>query len=104
MTLGYSRHMYAEVVFDQKSAAWIALHQRAFTFLRVVPETIVPINLKAAVVHAAFAVDPLQLFVVEEQAHLPPLPRPPFELAVWKKAKVHTDTHIAFDHRIYSVP
>ena len=42
MTLGYSRHMYAEVVFDQKTATWIALHMRAFKAFGGVPQTIVP--------------------------------------------------------------
>jgi transposase len=31
-TLGYSRHQYAELVFDQKVATWLALHKRAFAF------------------------------------------------------------------------
>ena len=53
MTLGHSRHMYAEVVFDQKSTTWIALHQRAFKYFGGAPETVVPDNLKAAVIRAA---------------------------------------------------
>lgn len=57
MTLGYSRHMYAEVVFNQRSTTWIALHQRALRFFGGAPETLVPDNLKAAVIRAAFAVD-----------------------------------------------
>lgn len=48
-TLSYSRHQYAELVFDQKVATWIALHQRAFAFLGGVPRRVVPDNLKAAV-------------------------------------------------------
>lgn len=59
MTLGYSRHMYAEVAFDQKTATWIALHIRAFKAFGGVPQTIVPDNLKAAVIRAAFEVDGL---------------------------------------------
>ncbi|MEM7676494.1 MAG: IS21 family transposase, partial [Myxococcota bacterium] len=57
ITLGYSRHMYAEAVFDQKTATWIALHVRAFKSFGGVPQTIVPDNLKAAVIRAAFEVD-----------------------------------------------
>jgi transposase len=29
-TLSYSRHQYAELVFDQKVVTWIALHRQAF--------------------------------------------------------------------------
>ena len=51
-TLGYSRHQYAELVFDQKVATWIALHKRAFAFFGGVPKRIIPDNLKAAVLKA----------------------------------------------------
>jgi transposase len=57
MTLAFSRHMYAEVVFDQKTETWLRLHMRAFEFFGGVPETIVPDNLKAAVIRAAFRPD-----------------------------------------------
>lgn len=48
-TLSYSRHMYAEIVFDQKVSTWIACHRHAFTFWDGVPKRIVPDNLRAAV-------------------------------------------------------
>lgn len=51
-TLGYSRHQYAELVFDQKVKTWIALHRRAFQFFGGVPKRVIPDNLKAAVVQA----------------------------------------------------
>lgn len=51
-TLGYSRHQYAELVFDQKVGTWIALHKRAFEYLGGVPKRVVPDNLKAAVLKA----------------------------------------------------
>jgi transposase len=54
MVLGYSRHQFAKVVFDQTTATWLRLHVEAFTFFGGVPEVIVPDNLKAAVVRAAF--------------------------------------------------
>lgn len=57
MVLGYSRHLFAQVVFDQKTTTWLRLHAQAFRSLGGVPRTIVPDNLKAAVVRAAFAVD-----------------------------------------------
>lgn len=57
MVLGYSRWMFAKVVFDQKVETWLRLHVEAFAALGGVPATVVPDNLKAAVVRAAFAVD-----------------------------------------------
>jgi len=59
MVLGYSRHQYSEVVFDQRTVTWLALHQRAFARLGGVPRVIVPDNLKAAVIRAAFGVSGL---------------------------------------------
>lgn len=51
-TLCYSRHQYAELVFDQKVVTWIGLHRRAFDYFGGVPRRVVPDNLKAAVVKA----------------------------------------------------
>ena len=51
-TLGYSRHQYAELVFDQKVGTWIALHKRTFEFFGGVPKRVIPDNLKAAVLRA----------------------------------------------------
>lgn len=48
-TLSYSRHQYAEIVFDQKIPTWIALHRRSFEYFGGVPKIIVPDNLKSAV-------------------------------------------------------
>ena len=57
MVLGHSRHLVARVVFDQRTETWLRLHVEAFAELGGVPRTVVPDNLKAAVVRAAFAVD-----------------------------------------------
>ena len=54
MTLCHSRHMVARIAFDQKAETWIRLHVETFRELGGVPRTIVPDNLKAAVVRAAF--------------------------------------------------
>lgn len=51
-TLCYSRHQYAELVFDQKVPTWIGLHRRAFESWGGVPQRVVPDNLKAAVAKA----------------------------------------------------
>jgi hypothetical protein len=58
MTLGYSRHQYAELVFDQKVSTWIACNRRAFEAFGGVPRRIVPDNLKAAILEASLH-DPL---------------------------------------------
>lgn len=50
MTLSFSRHQYAETVFDQKVDTWIALHIRAFEFFGGLPKQVKPDNLKAAIV------------------------------------------------------
>ena len=57
MVLGYSRNMVARLVFDQKVETWLRLHIECFKELGGVPEVIVPDNLKAAVIRAAFGVD-----------------------------------------------
>jgi transposase len=57
MVLGYSRHMFARIVFDQKVGTWLRLHAEALGELGGVVETVVPDNLKSAVIRAAFAFD-----------------------------------------------
>jgi len=57
MTLCFSRRTYCELVFDQKVETWIRLHIAAFEYFGGVPRVIVPDNLKAAVVRAAFGID-----------------------------------------------
>ena len=46
---------------------------------------------------------PEELFTVEREALLP-LPERRFELVTWHQARVHQDSHVAFDQRLYSVP
>ncbi|MCL4535294.1 MAG: IS21 family transposase [Chloroflexi bacterium] len=53
MTLSFSRHQYAELIFDQKIATWIACHRHAFQSFGGVPKRIVLDNLKAAVLTAS---------------------------------------------------
>ena len=183
LVLGHSRHLFAKVVFDQKSATWLRLHAQAFTFFGAVPRVLVPDNLKAAVIRAAFTpstspelnrsyrelarhygcrIDPtppyqpqkkgkvesavkyvqnalrawgaqtlneandalkrwnrdvasvrihgstgkqpIAVFEAVERAAMLPLPLEPFALVIWKQAKVHTDSHVVFEKRLYSVP
>ncbi len=52
MTLSFSRHQYAELVFDQKVSTWIACHRHAFESFGGAPRKIVLDNLKAAILKA----------------------------------------------------
>ena len=54
MTLGFSRLTFAWLVFDQRVDTWLELHRRAFEYFGAVPRVVVPDNLKAAVIRAAF--------------------------------------------------
>ena len=57
MVLGFSRKMFVEIVFDQKTETFLNLHTEAFCYFGGVVETVVPDNLKAAVIRAAFGTD-----------------------------------------------
>ena len=57
LVLGFSRKLFARIVFDQSTATWLRLHQEAFADLGGVVRTVVPDNLKAAVLRAAFGAD-----------------------------------------------
>jgi hypothetical protein len=183
MVLAYSRRMVTRLVFDQKIETWLRVHVEAFVELGGAPRTIVPDNLKAAVVRAAFGVDgaaslnksyrelarhfgfkidpapiyapkkkgkvesgvkyvkgnffagrdgddvadttrelqrwtdeianvrmhgtthrrPIDLFAIEK-SELLPLAERRFEPVTWHEARVHQDSHVAFDKRLYSVP
>lgn len=52
MTLCFSRHQYAEVVFDQKVETWLACHRRAFEWLGGVPAKLIIDNAKCAITRA----------------------------------------------------
>lgn len=45
-----------------------------------------------------------ELFESLDQPALHPLPEVPYELALWKKARVHIDYHVRVDEHFYSVP
>lgn len=57
MTLGFSREMFCDLVFDQKVGTWLDLHVRAFEHFGGIVSVIVPDNLKAAVIRASFGVN-----------------------------------------------
>lgn len=54
MTLSWSRHQYAEFVFDQKVETWLRLHRNAFAWLGGVPQRVRIDNLKAGIVKAVW--------------------------------------------------
>jgi transposase len=53
MVLSWSRHCYAELVFDQRVETWLLCHRHAFESFGAVPKGIVLDNLKAAILHAS---------------------------------------------------
>lgn len=54
LVLSWSRHLYAELVFDQRVETWLLCHRHAFDAFGGAPARVVPDNLKAAVVQASF--------------------------------------------------
>ena len=54
MTLCFSRHTYAEIVFDQKTATWLACHRRACEFFGGVPRKMIIDNAKCAITRACY--------------------------------------------------
>ena len=54
LVLAHSRHIFADLVFDQRIETWQRLHAAAFASFGGVPAVLVPDNLKAAVIRAAF--------------------------------------------------
>jgi transposase len=52
MLLAFSRHLYAELVFDQRLETWLLCHCHAFSAFGGVPGRVVLDNLKAGIVRA----------------------------------------------------
>lgn len=181
MTLSYSRHQYATLVFDQSVKTWLRCHRAAFEYLGGTPKRIVIDNLKAAIVravwhdpvvqrsyrefaeHYGFLIapcrprvarhkgkvesgvryvkrnflagrapgelpaenaalqrwveeiagvrehgttkeQPLTRFHAAERAALLPLPESPYDLGIWKRAKLHPDCHVVVEEAYYSAP
>ncbi len=55
-------------------------------------------------IHGTTKQRPLEQFEQVERAALQPLPTQPYELAVWKKARLHRDCYVVFDNAYYSAP
>lgn len=54
--------------------------------------------------HGTTRKQPLVQFETVEKATLQPLPETPYDLAVWKQAKLHRDCYVVFDNAYYSAP
>jgi transposase len=54
--------------------------------------------------HGTTKAQPLCQFEHLERGRLQPLPSAAYDLAIWKRAKVHRDCYIVFDNAFYSVP
>lgn len=54
MTLAWSRHQYAEVVWNQKVETWLGCHRRAFESFGGVPVKVVIDNAKCAITKASY--------------------------------------------------
>lgn len=54
MVLAWSRHMYAEIVTNQKVETWLGCHRRAFEFFNGVPRRIIIDNPKCAITKACY--------------------------------------------------
>lgn len=54
MVLGWSRHMYAELVLHQDVETWLGCHRRAFEFFNGVPKKIIIDNAKCAITKACY--------------------------------------------------
>ena len=54
--------------------------------------------------HGTTKKQPLVQFEEVEQAVLQPLPTTPYDLAIWKKAKLHQDCYVVFENAYYSAP
>jgi transposase len=54
-------------------------------------------------VHGTTKEKPLARFEIERET-LQPLPKSPYDLAIWKQVKLHRDCYLIFDHAYYSAP
>ena len=54
--------------------------------------------------HGTTGLLPYQDFLENEKDLLKPLPKVPFEIPVWKRAKVHPDNYVQFGKKFFSVP
>jgi hypothetical protein len=79
--------------------------RRPTTITQANQDVLVWCNTQAGLrVHGTTKERPLLRFQEVEQARLQPLPETPYDMAVWKKAKLHRDCYVEFDKAYYSAP
>jgi len=55
-------------------------------------------------IHGTTKEQPRRRFEEVEKERLKPLPEAPYDMAIWKKAKLHRDCHVVFEGSYYSAP
>jgi len=55
-------------------------------------------------IHGITKEQPRRRFEAVEKERLKPLPEAPYDLTLWKKAKLHRDCHVVFEGSYYSAP
>jgi transposase len=55
-------------------------------------------------IHGTTKQKPLERFEQTEQAALQPLPQQPYDLASWKRVRLHRDCYVVFENAFYSAP
>ncbi len=55
-------------------------------------------------IHGTTKEQPRRQFEEVEKTRLKPLPATPYDLTIWKKAKLHRDCHVVFEGSYYSAP
>lgn len=55
-------------------------------------------------IHGTVKEKPLERFETIEKSRLKPVPQSPYDLAIWKRAKLHRDCYVVFEGSYYSAP
>ena len=98
MTLSFSRHMYAEVVFNQSVKTFIQCHRNAFRFFGGVPSIVKVDNLKAAILNADFYEPTVQKHYAAFASHYDFLPEPCRVYTPTDKGKVESNVKYVKDN------
>lgn len=94
LVLSWSRHLYAEVVFDQRVETWLWCHRHAFEWFDGAPARVVPDNVKAAIVRASRH-EPVAQRAYRECAQHDGCLIDPTPLAVWSCASPSVQQKLA---------
>lgn len=62
------------------------------------------LTIAGARIHGTTKAQPLARFATAEQAALLPLPASPYDLANWKRVRLHRDSYVVFEQSFYSAP